>query len=83
MLSFLYGPLLHPYMTTGKTIALTRWAFVGKVMSQLFNIYIYIVMLSAKLRTDQGTERRVNTPQLLLLSRVLEEILGLLMSPYL
>ena len=30
--------LLHPYMTTGKTIALTRWNFVGKVMSLLFNI---------------------------------------------
>ena len=29
--------LSHPYMTTGKTIALTRWTFVGKVMSQLFN----------------------------------------------
>ena len=28
---------LHPYMTTGKTIALTRWTFVGKVMSLLFN----------------------------------------------
>ena len=30
--------LSHPYMTTGKTIALTRWAFVGKVMSLLFNM---------------------------------------------
>ena len=29
--------LSHPYMTTGKTIALTRWIFVGKVMSLLFN----------------------------------------------
>ena len=29
--------LSHPYMTTGKTIALTRWTFVGKVMSLLFN----------------------------------------------
>ena len=29
--------LLHPYMTTGETIALTRWTFVGKVMSLLFN----------------------------------------------
>ena len=28
--------LLHPYMTTGKTTALTRWTFVGKVMSLLF-----------------------------------------------
>ena len=30
--------LSHPYMTTGKTVALTRWTFVGKVMSVLFNI---------------------------------------------
>ena len=33
--------LSHPYMTTGKTRALTRWTFVGKVMSLLFNtVYI-------------------------------------------
>ena len=36
-LSFLYSPTLTSYMTTGKTIALTRWTFVGKVMSLLFN----------------------------------------------
>ena len=30
--------LSHPYMTTGKTIALTRWTFVGKVMSLIFNM---------------------------------------------
>ena len=30
----------HPYMTTGKTIALTRWTFVGKVMSLLFNMLL-------------------------------------------
>ena len=30
--------LSHPYMTTGKTIALTRWTFVDKVMSLLFNM---------------------------------------------
>ena len=35
--SFLYIQLSHPYMTTGKTIAVTRWTFVGKVMSLLFN----------------------------------------------
>ena len=29
--------LSHPYMTTGKTIALTKWTFVGKVKSLLFN----------------------------------------------
>ena len=30
--------LSHPYMTTGKTLALTRWTFVGKIMSLLFNM---------------------------------------------
>ena len=30
--------LSHPYMTTGKTIALTRWIFFGKVMSLFFNM---------------------------------------------
>ena len=36
--AFFIGQLSHPYMTTGKTIVLTRWTFVGKVMSQLFNM---------------------------------------------
>ena len=35
--AFFMVHLSHPYMTTGKTIALTRWTFVGKVMSLLFN----------------------------------------------
>ena len=35
---FFMVKLLHPYMTTGKTIALTIWTFVSKVMSLLFNI---------------------------------------------
>ena len=39
-LSFLYSPTLiySPYMTTGKSIALTKWTFIGKVMSLLFNM---------------------------------------------
>ena len=36
--------LSHPYMTTRKTIALTRWTFVGKVMSLLFNILSMLVI---------------------------------------
>ena len=36
--SFFIVQLSHPYMTTGKTIALTRWTFAGKVMSLLFNM---------------------------------------------
>ena len=35
--AFFTVQLSHPYMTTGKTIALIRWTFVGKVMSLLFN----------------------------------------------
>ena len=35
---FLIVQLSHPYMTTGKTIALTRWTFVSKVMPLLFNV---------------------------------------------
>ena len=36
--------LSHPYLTTGKTIALTRWTFVGKVMSLLFNMLSMLVI---------------------------------------
>ena len=36
--------LSHPYMTTGKPIALTRWTFVGKVMSLLFNMLSRLVI---------------------------------------
>ena len=38
--AFFIVQLSHPYMTTGNTIALTRWTFVGKVMSLLFNMLI-------------------------------------------
>ena len=36
--------LSHPYMTTGKTVGLTRWTFVGKVMSLLFNMLSRLVI---------------------------------------
>ena len=42
--AFFMVQLLHPYMTSGKTIALTRWTFVGKVMSLLFNILSRLVI---------------------------------------
>ena len=42
--TFFTVQLLHPYMTTGKTIALTRWTFVGKVMSLLFNMLSRLVI---------------------------------------
>jgi len=44
VLSFLIVQLSHPYVTAGKTIALTRWTFVGKVMSLLFNMLSRLVI---------------------------------------
>ena len=41
---FFIAQLSHPYMTNGKTIALTRWTFVGKVMSLLFNMLSRLVI---------------------------------------
>ena len=42
--AFFIVQLSHPYMNTGKTIALTRWTFVGKVMSLLFNMLSRLVI---------------------------------------
>ena len=42
--AFYIDQLSHPYMTTGKTIALTRWTFVGQVISLLFNILSRLVI---------------------------------------
>ena len=42
--AFIIVQLSHPYMTTGKTIAVTRWIFVSKVMSLLYNILSRLVI---------------------------------------
>ena len=42
--AFFTVQLSHPYMTTGKTIALTKWTFLGKVMSLLFNMLSRLVI---------------------------------------
>ena len=42
--AFFTVQLSHPYMTTGKTITLTRWTFVGKVISLLFNMLSRLVI---------------------------------------
>ena len=49
--AFFIAQLSHPYMTTGKTIALTRWTFVGKVMSLLFDMLSW---LDAGVLAQQG-----------------------------
>ena len=42
--AFFIVQLSHPYKTTGKTVALTRWTFVGKVMSLLFNMLSSLII---------------------------------------
>ena len=41
--AFFIVQLSHPYMTAGKTIALTTWTFIGKIMSVLFNMLSRLV----------------------------------------
>ena len=42
--AFFIVQISHPYMTTGKIIALTMWTFVGKIMSLLFNMLFRLVI---------------------------------------
>ena len=42
--AFFIGQLLHPYITTGKTMALTIWTFVGKIMFLLFNMLSRLII---------------------------------------
>ena len=64
---FFIDQFLHPYMTTGKTIALTIWTFVGKVMSMLFN------MLSKFVIAFLPKNKHLLIPWLHLLSAVILE----------
>ena len=66
--AFLRVQLSHPYMTTGKTTALTRWTFVGKVMSLLFN------MLSRLVITFLPRGKRILISRLQLPSAVILEL---------
>ena len=50
--AFFIVQLSHPYMTTRKTIALTRWTFVGKVISLLLNMLSRLVIISSKEQTS-------------------------------
>ena len=68
--AFFTVQILHPYMTTGKPIALTRWTFVGKVMSLLFNMLSvghsfsskeqasFNLMATVTIRSDFGAKKK-------------------------
>jgi len=51
--------LSHPYLTTGKTMALTLLIFVGKVMSLLFNILSRFIIVLSRLVISIYTEKRL------------------------
>ena len=51
--AFFTVQLSHPYMTTGKTIALTKWTFVGKVMSLLFNMLLSRLVITCLPRSKR------------------------------
>ena len=61
--AFFIVQLLHLYMTTGKTKALTRWTFVGKVMSLLFNMLSRLVtcMQVRKQQSELDTEQQTGS----------------------
>ena len=53
--AFFIAQLSHPYMTTGKTIAFTRWNFVAKMMSLLFNMLSrFVITKELLLDTQRG-----------------------------
>ena len=56
--AFFIVQLSHPYMTAGKTIALTRWTFVDKVMSLLFNMLPRLVIIFLPSVAGRGTPSR-------------------------
>ena len=73
--AFFIVQLSHPYMTTGKTIALTRWIFVGKVMALLSNMLSRLVITfqasfnfvaAITICSDFGAPQKENQPLFLL-----------------
>ena len=58
--------LSHPYMTTGKTIALTRWTFVGKIMSLLFNILSRLVIKEVIDSSKENPKTKTNICNLMI-----------------
>ena len=61
--AFFIVQLSHPYMTTGKAIALTRWTFVSKVMSWLFNMVSKLV-IAFLLRSNMIADTQLNIQSL-------------------
>ena len=62
--AFFIVHLSHPFMTTGKTIALTRWTFVDKVMSLLFNMLSRLVITFLCFGTFQNDKQFIHSTKI-------------------
>ena len=80
--AFFIVQLSYPYMTTGKTIALTRWTFVGKVMSLLFNMLSGLVITFLP-RSKHSLISRLQSPSAVILEpRKIKSATVSTVSPY-
>ena len=79
--AFFIVQLSHPYMTTGKTIALTRWTFVGKVMSLLF-IMLSMLVIAFLPRRKHLLISRVQSPSAVILEpQKIKSVMVSIVSP--
>ena len=81
--AFFIGQLSHPYMTTGKTVALTRWTFVSQVMSLPFNmlsrLVIAFLLCGGQINKDNETMNKKLAETLILNVKICPE--GLCVFP--
>ena len=73
--------LSHPYMTTGKTIALTRWTFVCKVMSLLFNMLSRLVIAFLPRNELLLISRLYSPPAVILEPKIIKSVTVSIVSP--
>ena len=79
--TFFMVQLSHPYLTTGKTIALTRWTFVCKVMSLLFNMLSRLVTASLPRSKHLLISRRQSLSAVILKPKKVKSITVSILSP--
>ena len=72
----------HLYMTTGKTIALTRWPFLSKVMSLLFNMLSRLVITSFPRRKSLLISWLQSTSAVILEPKKIKSVTVSIVSPY-
>ena len=78
--AFFIIQLSHPYMTIGKTISLTRWTFVGKVMSLLFNM-LSILVIAFLLRKKRLLTSWLQSPSAVILElKKIKSVTGSIVS---